>query len=753
AHEVGRGFSPAGHAGSKDPAYVPPSQAPTITSPALLTGAGMILGTAAYMSPEQARGKAVDKRADIWAFGAVLFEMLTGHRPFAGDDVTDTIVSVVSKEPDWSALPSAVPAHVSQIVRLCLRKDPKQRVGDIRDVRMALDGAFESTAPHVAAVVAGRTARAGLGWTVAGVVGVALVATLIVWAPWQPTIAPPETRVEISTPATDSPTSFALSPDGRWIAFVASGEGSSRLWLRSLATTATQPLRGTEGATYPFWAPDGRSLGFFAAGALKRIDIEGGIGLGIPRILAPALNGSGGTWGADGTIVFAPALTSALMRVSASGDAATPVTTVGPLQQGHVSPSFLPDGHRFLFYMRGAPDTAGIYLGALDGARPVRLTSADSAGLFLSSGWLLWARAGTLVAQRFDPTMPALTGEPVAVADGIADDGFGGSVVSVSATGVVAYRTGGANARQLTWVARSGMTLGTLGAPDTNNQLGPRVAPDGHRVAVARTVQGNQDIWLLDGARTSRVTFDVAFDWYPLWSPDGARIVFRSNRTGGGDLFQTRGAGTGREEPLGATGETKTATSWSADGRFVLYNNADSKTSTDLWVLPMNGSSAGSENRSAVLLRTPFRDAYGAFSPDGRWVAYMSNESGRPEIYVRAFVMPGAAGGATSEAARQWQISAEGGNYPLWRPGGRELYYLSPAGEMMAVPVAVTGATLEAGTPTLLFRTNIYGGGADAQLGRQYDVSPDGRFLINAVVQGDAEPITLIQNWNPEAAK
>ena len=286
-----------------------------------------------------------------------------------------------------------------------------------------------------------------------------------------PPPAPPETRVEIVTPATDEPTSFALSPDGRQIVFVASGDGASRLWLRSLATTTAQPLAGTEGATFPFWSPDGRSVGFFAGGALKRLDLGGGA----PQTLAPAISGRGGTWNADGVIVFAPSATSPLMRVSATGGAAVAVTTLGPQQSGHRAPHFLPDGRRFLFYVRGAPDTAGIYLGALDGSAPTRLTPADSAGVYLPAGWLLWVRAGTLVAQRLDVAQAALTGEPVTLADGVAVDGSCRSAVSVAATGLVAYRTGAGSQRQLTWVDRSGTARGTVGDPDGTSRRSPRV--------------------------------------------------------------------------------------------------------------------------------------------------------------------------------------------------------------------------------------------------------------------------------------
>jgi serine/threonine-protein kinase len=295
---------------------------------------------------------------------------------------------------------------------------------------------------------------------------------------------------------------------------------------------------------------------------------------------------------------------------------------------------------------------------------------------------------------------------------------------------------------------RSGTVEGTVGDPDGNDLSAPRVSPDGRRVVVVRRVQGNQDVWLLDGARTRRATFNAAHDNFSVWSPDGTRIVFSFNRAGRYDLYQKLASGAGVEEQLVVSDQTKTPSSWSQDGRFLLFHSTDPQTSTDLWVMPMVGGGTPS-----VLLKTPFREAYGAFSLDGRWVAYMSNESGRMEIFVRPFVPPGGAGTAAGAAGGQWQVSTAGGIHPVWRPDGKELYYLNPAGAMMAAPITVTGATLEPGAPAVLFPTRIFGGGVDAQQGRQYDVAPDGRFLINTVLDEAPAPITLLQNWNPEAKK
>lgn len=556
----------------------------------------------------------------------------------------------------------------------------------------------------------------------------------------------PETRVELVTPATNAPADFALSPDGRQIVFVANDDsGTSQLWLRSLSTTTAQPLAGTEGAQQPFWSPDGRTIGFVAGITLQRIDTAGGA----PQTLAPVSFPGGGTWGADNTLLFAPGVTGPLMRVSATGGEATAVTTLEPGQTGHRYPFFLPDGQQFLFYTIGTPETTGIYLGHLDGSAPVRLTAADSAGVYHPDGWLLWTRAGTLTAQRLDLAQAALTGESVTLADGLGADGFGLSALSVSNSGMIAYRTGDGGLSQLTWVDRTGANLGTLGEPDGTLRV-PSLSPDGRRVAVTRTVQGNLDTWLLDGARSSRFTFDAAQDSSPLWSPDGSQIVFNSNRAGVFDLYQKPSNGAGEDTLLLSSDQSKAPNSWSADGRFLLYFSVSQQTNRDLWALPMTG-----DGDPFIVLQTPFDERWAKFSPDGRWLAYQSNASGREEIYIRAFVAPeDTDASAAPSISGVWQVSTAGGTYPAWSPDGQELYYLDPAGNMMAVAFSVTGDSVEVGNPIALFPTRIVFGGTDLILGSQYDVAADGRFLINTEVgEGSTTPITLIQNWDPQAGQ
>ncbi len=735
-----------GLAKALDPAAASSPEAmhsPTITSPAM-TQAGKILGTAAYMAPEQARGTAVDKRADVWAFGVVLYEMLTGKRLFTGATVSDTIAAVLKVEPDWNTLPTDTPTAIRRLLRRCLEKDRKRRLTDAGAARLEIDDALTPQSAVDGAVASGTSAnapRGRLAWmtglAAAAVFGMAAMALpTLRYLRETPTPAPPETRLEIATPATSDVVSFAVSPDGRQIVFMASGDGASRLWMRPLDTTAAQPLAGTDGASYPFWSPDSRSIGFFADGQLKRLDLSGGA----PQTLAPALVGRGGAWSADGVILFAPSNVGPLSRVPAGGGDVVPVTTLGAGQNSHRFPQFLPGGRQFLYYVQGAAENAGIYLGALDATAVTRVTAADTAGAYAPPGWLLFGQQGTLVARRFDAARGALSGDPVTVADALAIDAASNvGALSVSATGLVTYRAGGVARRQLTWFGRAGQALGTLGAPDAT-QIDPALSPDGRQVAVSRNAQGNRDLWLVDAARTTRFTFDPAPDLSPVWSPDGRRLVFSRARANIYDLYQKPANGGGAEALLLASPESKTASSWSPDGRSLLYTNSPPTTSRDVWVLPMAG-----DPKPFPFLNSTFNERSSVFSPDGHWVAYASDESGRFEIYVRPFPGPGG----------QWQVSTAGGQDPRWRPDGQELYYIAPDSRLMAAPIASAGTVLQPGLPTALFQPRIALGGT-AVLGtrQQYDVAPDGRFLINVSVdEGTAAPITVITNWQPEGKK
>ncbi|HVH29711.1 MAG TPA: protein kinase [Vicinamibacterales bacterium] len=709
------------------------SQSPTIAAPPG-TLVGVILGTAAYMSPEQARGKSVDRRTDIFSFGCVLYEMLAGHPAFQGDSVSEILARVIERDPDWSRLPAALPARMDELLRRCLEKDPRKRRRDMGDVRIEIEQALSDPRHEAAPPVDNRSGRRGrLAWIVATVLGVALAVTLARLYFFEPDPAP-ETRVDVSTPETSDPTSFAISPDGRRLVFVAFRSGQPQLHLRSLDADTAQPLNGTEGATIPFWSPDGRSVGFFSNSQMKRIDLDGRL----IQTLASALPGQGGTWGPDGVILFAPTQTGPLFRVPASGGEPVAATRLAAGQSAHRFPSLLPGGRQFLFYATGTTETRGIYLGSFASQETARLTDADTAGVYVTPGWLLFARGGALVARRFDPVRRELNGDPVTVAESVAAVGpsipRGG--FSVSATGVIAYRTSITSLSQLTWFDRTGKVLGTLGEPDRAS-LNVELSPDGRRAAVLRTVQNNADVWLIDPARTMRFTVDTGTENYPVWSPDGDRIAFLSEVDGGYALSQGASGVPGANELLFASPLIKIPTDWSHDGRFLLYFEANLKSGADLWALPLDG-----DRKPSPFFSTGFAELWGQFSPDGRWVAYQSNESGRPEIYVRPFPGPGG----------QWLVSTSGGTYPRWSADGKELFYLAPDGRLMAASIAAKGATLDVAAPAALFQTRIVGGGA-ALVGirQQYDVAPDGRFLINVPTESAATPpITLILNWRAQ---
>jgi serine/threonine protein kinase len=709
------------------------SMSPTLSIQA--TYAGVILGTAAYMSPEQARGKEVDKRTDIWAFGVVFYEMLTGQRLFAGEEISDTLASVLKTDPNWSALPADTPGSIRQLLRRCLEKDRRERLPDIGSARLDIKDAHaepKGTVTPVAPTLSRTRERVAWGaaclfLTLGGVLGVSY---------FRKPADPPELRTDILTPVTLDPMSFAISPDARQVVFVASGDGPTRLWLRPLDATTAQPLPGTEGAAYPFWSPNSRSVGFFAKNKLRRLDL----GAGLPQPLADVTTlGRGGTWSPDGVILFSRNGISGLYRVPASGGETVVATKLGAGQINNTFPQFLPGGRQFIFYARGQADAQGIYLGSLDTAETKRLVATTSAGAYAPPGWLLFLRGGTLVARRFDTAQGTLTGDPVTVADPVGADAFSAAIgVSVSAAGPMLYRAGAASRRQLTWFDRSGKALGTLGTPDDNNLIAPAVSPDGQRVAVHRNLQGNNDVWLIDAVRTSRFTVDPGSDGFPLWSPDGSRIAFRSNRKGHFDLYVKASSGAGGEDLLVESPRVKTPNDWSRDGRYLLYTVTDDpKTGFDQWVLPLEG-----DRKPFPFLNAIWDEQNGQFSPDGRWVAYQSNESGRHEIYVRPFPGPGG----------QMLVSTAGGISPRWSPDGKELYYIAPDATLMAAPMIVKGATIEPGTPAPLFRSRIWGGGTDLYQREQYDVARrDGRFLINVTTDDTVTaPITLLQNWKPK---
>ena len=716
------------------------SQSPTITTPAM-TQAGMILGTAAYMSPEQARGRAVDERSDVWALGAVLFEMLTGERAFAGEDVSDTLASVLKTEPAWEHLPAGVPPRVRQVMRACLQKNTKQRIGAVQDVRLALEGAFDSAVPLADSGGIGSRRKERLVWlsALAMITLLAAVQSARVWWPGSPVPAASPMRFDIAMPSAPAATiavneleSLAISPDGLKIVFVSVADGRSRLWLRSLDSVSARPLAGTDLAILPFWSPDSRSVAFFANGQLKRIDIDGGSA----RILARAPFGLGGTWNTDGTILLTPLLSGPIYRIPATGGEPAALTKLARGQNLHRRPRFLPDGRHFFYYATGAPDVSGVYVGQLDGTEPRRLLDAESAVIHQSSGRILFISQGTLYSQGFDMTGLALTGNRSPVAEDVA-------AVSISDTGLVAYRTGSvAEQRRFVWLDRSGHEIGGVGGPDYAGNDDPALSPDGRYIAMHRTVDGNPDIWLLETTRgvLSRFTTESGWNYSPRWSPDSSQLVFNSNRSGVFDLYLQSMANTGSDQLLLATPQNKSVTDWSRDGRFILFRSVDPETSHDLWALPLEG-----DKKPFPVVRTSFVEPYGQFSPDGKWVAYQSNESGRAEVYAQPFPGPGA----------KIKISTDGGAQMRWRRDGKELFYLALDSRLMAVPLRAGSDDrgLEPGDPTPLFTAKV-GELVPLQSGyaQSYDIAPDGqRFLMNTLTKDvNPPPITVILNWLPK---
>jgi eukaryotic-like serine/threonine-protein kinase len=717
------------------------SMSPTITTPAM-TQAGMILGTAAYMAPEQARGTKVDKRADLWAFGVVLWEMLTAKRLFEGATVSDTLAAVLKTEPDWTALAPTTPFAIRRLLRRCLEKDQRRRLADAADARIEIDEAQaepSNTAPETHAL-SRRTER--LAW-LSSLAVVAIVAALGMF--FRPGVAPAaaprsEMRLEINTPPTTDPASFAISPDGQILAFVAMSEGQPRLWVRPLDSISARALPETDGAGFLFWSPDSRSVAFFADGQLKRIEIDGGS----PRTLASAPSAVGGSWGPDGVILFSM-LGNPIFRVSDVGGDPMPVTRLNALQGAHYSPQFLPDGRHFLYWAVSGREPNGVFVGRIDGSETRRLLDADFAAVYAPQGYLLLVRQARLFAQPFDPALMSLTGTPFPVADQITNSTERISpAVSVSGGGTIAYRTGSEQGagKQLTWFDRSGKELAVnMGGRFASTQLSPQLSPDGRQVALFRLVGGNVDVWLIDVGRgvPTRFTFDSADDVMPLWSHDGHRIVFSSNRRGAHDLYLKSTASGSEETLLLQSPQFKVATDWSSDGRFLLYQSVDPKRNNDIWALPLDKDGKPS-GQPVPVVQTDFDEHGGQFSPDGKWIAYVSLKSGRYEVYVQPFGRPG--GG-------EIRMSIDGGDQVRWRPDGRELFYVARDGRLMAVPVRVgsNGETVEPGTPVPLFQTRVVRGTPIGQT--QYAVSADGlRFLMNSFIEDTVtSPITVMLNW------
>jgi Tol biopolymer transport system component len=742
------------------------SMSPTITTPAM-TQAGMILGTAASMSPEQARGKSVDKRADIWAFGAVLFEILTGKRAFPGEDITDTIVSIVSKEPDWSALPTPTPAGVRRLLGRCLKKDARTRVRDIGEARQQIEDLL-SGAPEEIATAASvsklRLRTATRGRTVAAACVTLLVGAtaLGTWALTRTPLAKLQPMRFVIVPPASQPLriqgadrDLVISPDGTHFVYVS---GDERLMVRTIDQLEAVPLNGITRARSPFFSPDGRWVGVFtggAAGELMKVSIAGGPPLSLCRYQgAPR----GASWGPDDTIVFATNdSNTGLFRVSAAGGEATVLTTPDAAhgEADHIFPSVLPGGRAVLFTIRASGDPPILQVAVLDlmtGEHRI-LIRAGSQAEYVDTGHLVYANAGTLRAVRFDAGTHTVGSDPVLVVEQALTQVNGAAEFSVSRQGTLVYVAGSSTAappRSLVWVNRQGQETPIAAPPRA--YMSARLSPDGTRVALG--LDGQEGIWIWDLARKTltRLTDSPAFYSDPIWMPDGRRIIFASSPGGIANLFWRAADNTGIVERLTTSPNSQGPTAIVPDGTRVIVREIVPTTGSDLRVLRLEGPSgrpgepaasrlSAAPRQTEPLLQTTFNEANGEISPDGRWLAYESDDSGPFQIAVRPF--PKVDDG-------HWMISSGGGARPAWARSGRELIYLDGTNAVTAVSIH-TAPNFGTGAPTKLFDGHYYSG----PFGRSYDVSPDGqRFLMikdSASDQKSNPPsIVVVVNWAEE---
>jgi serine/threonine-protein kinase len=731
------------------------TNSPTITSPAL-TARGVILGTAAYMSPEQAKGRPADKRSDVWAFGAVLYELLTGRRAFTGEGVSDTLAHILMTEPDWTALPANTPAGIRQLLRRCLEKDRKRRLADAADARLEIEDALASPTVETAAPGTAHSRRVAAAPIALALASGALIAVLVMGAATRPLpqapglpsrfaiVPPPAQSLAISSFFRD----LALSPDGRYLVYRAGGAVTGGpLMVRAMDALAAQPVAGITTARNPFFSPDSRWIGFFDLNELKKVSVTGGPAITISRLIGPGPRGA--SWGDDNTIVFASNdPENGLLRVSADGGEPTALTTPDASQHegDHLFPSMLPGGRGVLFTIAaGQMENAQVAVLDLKTGRRKTLLRGGSAAEYVETGHLVYAAGGALRAVRFDLARLEVLGDPVPVVANVMVASTGAANFAVSRSGTLVYAPGDPRARSLVWVDRRGHET-LIKAPPRAYAI-PRLSPDGTRLALDIRDQEN-DIWIWDLGRETltRLTSDPALDGEPVWTPDGRRLLFSSARMGLSDLYWQAADGTGTADRL--TTIAIQPTSVTPDGTRIVGSATAPKTQWDVVVFPLAslasragpGASAGAGlSRVEPLIQTLFTERNAEISPDGRFLVYESNESGRNEIYVRPF--------PEVEHGR-WQVSTGGGTQAAWARNGRELFYLDGSNSLTTVPVQTTGATFSTGKPARVFdRAYAIPVGF-----RTYDVSPDGRrfLMIKDDQSAAAAGIVVVLNWQEE---
>ncbi len=713
-------------------------KAPTQDPRTPLTAEGTILGTFQYMAPEQLEGKEADARTDIFALGAILYEMATGTRAFQGKSQASLIASILKDQPTpISSVQAMTPPSLDRVVRVCLEKDPDARWQTAHDVGLQLQWIAEggSAAGVPRPVTHRRRSRERAAWVAAAVFALVAAGLGARELLREPPPTPRTIRFQIAAPAGLTSVGMPkVSPDGRIIAFDASDStGTSRIWVQPLDALSAHPLDGTEGTTRPTWSPDSRTLAFFSGTQLKRVDAAGGA----VRVLLDGVRGSDCSWSPEGVILFDGSSGDSIRSVPATGGVASPATRIDRArgQSECAWPHFLPDGKHFLFQAQyGGSAGDSLMVGELGSYETRTLGPASSLMDYSEPGYILWVQDGALRARRFDVGSMSFRGEPFPVTTQISSSSNGLANFSVSRNGVLVCRAGDSGLRRLTWVDRSGKLMGNVGPLGAYGE--PALDPAGHRVVVEVTdgTSSNQDLWIVDDARgvSSRFTYDPKEDFAGLWSPQGDRIAFTSGRGGQWDIYVKDSRGMGGATAVWQDSTRKMPTDWSRDGRTILVQRLGGSSQWDTWALPV-----GEDTKPFPVLAGEFAEVQGRLSPDGRWIAYTSNESGQVQIYVQPFPGPGG----------KWQVSNAGGSEPQWRGDGKELYYLSTDRAVMAVPVDATSG-FHTGTPQVLFHADVPGNFITRN---RFCASEDGqRFLLISTRMTQLPPITVVLNWTAE---